>query len=612
VLVSGPSHGTLTLNVNGSISYSPSANYDGSDSFTYRANDGLADSNAATVTLTITAVNDAPLATDDDYSTNEDTPLTVTAAGVLANDTDVDANPLTAVLVSGPSHGSLTLNADGSFNYIPSPNYSGLDSFAYRANDGSADSNAATVTLRITGTPIAIDDTYDVNQGATLSVPGAGVLANDSDPQSLPLAAVLLTGPAHGRLTFQANGTFNYVPDSGFRGIDVFSYQARNGAAASTPATVTIFVNPVVSLPRSGQSSSAIVRRTGNKLQVIDSSPNSSTRNPLLLDVGLASLHMLTIEGAKNQADTLVVDEATGGPFHLAQGIVFHGGAGSAGDQLVLVGTSGNDLFEQGPRQATVNGLNVQFTGLEYLAVRGADGDDRYVMSQDSVNTVIMDSRGTDWLDFSSSQAGVNLNLSLAAGQPQQLSNGNARTLALQGTIENVIGSAFADVIQGNAAANMIFGGTENDTLVGGAGNDLLCGQEGNDVLYGGSGNDVLDGGAGFDRLYGNQGRDILIGGLGNDALHGNGGDLLIGGRTIYDANPSALLAIMTQWSSSRTFAERKANLTNGFTISGLGTIRLHRGTTVLDDQASDALFADYSNDWLFSSPGDVFMKSAA
>src|SRR5213075_3252602 len=95
-------------------------------------------------------VNDAPVAADDAYTTAEDTPLTVSAVGVLANDTDVDGDTLTVALVNGPGHGSVTLNGDGSFTYAPTANFNGTDSFTYRANDGTADGNVATVTLTVT------------------------------------------------------------------------------------------------------------------------------------------------------------------------------------------------------------------------------------------------------------------------------------------------------------------------------------------------------------------------------------------------------------------------------------------------------------------------------
>src|SRR5439155_6633288 len=114
------------------------ANYNGSDSFTYQANDGVASSNVATVAITVNGVNDAPVAVNDSYSTNEDTTLTVAAgSGVLGNDTDVDGDALTAILVSGPSHGTLTLNPNGGFTYTPATNYNGPDPYAHRADEGS-------------------------------------------------------------------------------------------------------------------------------------------------------------------------------------------------------------------------------------------------------------------------------------------------------------------------------------------------------------------------------------------------------------------------------------------------------------------------------------------
>src|SRR5213075_3296214 len=151
VLVSGPTNGSLTLNGDGSFSYLPASNYLGSDSFTYKASDGQADSGIATVSITITGVNDAPVAVNDSYSTAEDTTLNIAAAGVLANDSDVDGDTLSAVLVSQPTHGSLTLNANGSFSYVPAANYNGSDSFTYKANDGLADSSIPTVSITITG-----------------------------------------------------------------------------------------------------------------------------------------------------------------------------------------------------------------------------------------------------------------------------------------------------------------------------------------------------------------------------------------------------------------------------------------------------------------------------
>src|SRR4029079_15707860 len=132
----------VTLASDGSFTYTPAANFNGTDSFTYTATDGTAVSNVATVTITVTAVNDAPVAVADAATTPEETAVN---GSVLTNDTDVDAGTtLTASLVATASNGAVTLNADGSFTYTPAANFNGTDGFTYTATDGTATSNVAT------------------------------------------------------------------------------------------------------------------------------------------------------------------------------------------------------------------------------------------------------------------------------------------------------------------------------------------------------------------------------------------------------------------------------------------------------------------------------------
>jgi VCBS repeat-containing protein len=252
VLVTGPSNGNLTLNPNGSFAYTPAANYNGSDSFTYRPNDGIANGNIVTVALTVTPVNDAPVASNDSYSTNEDTALTISTPGVLANDTDVDGNSLTAALVAGPSHGTLTLNPNGSFLYTPAANYNGSDSFTYRANDGTTNSNIATVSLTITSVndaPVATNDSYSTNEDTALTISTPGVLANDTDIDGDALSAVVATGPTHGALTLNPNGSFLYTPAGNYNGSDSFTYRANDGTTNSNIATVALTITSVNDAP---------------------------------------------------------------------------------------------------------------------------------------------------------------------------------------------------------------------------------------------------------------------------------------------------------------------------------------------------------------------------
>src|SRR5215204_3439597 len=144
---------------------------------------------------TITARNDAPVAVNESYSTNQDSQLVIDAPGVLANDTDVDSasKRVNTATIGAPSHGTLALTADGKVVYTPASGYQGSDSFTYKANNGtwsrdagvvmSADSNLATVSIIVNGRPVANNDAYSTNPGTALVVPAPGVLGNDTDPE---------------------------------------------------------------------------------------------------------------------------------------------------------------------------------------------------------------------------------------------------------------------------------------------------------------------------------------------------------------------------------------------------------------------------------------------
>ncbi len=149
-LISDVAHGALSLNADGTFTYEHDGSETTFDSFTYVANDGQADSQEVTVSITVEAVNEVPSAADDDgFRVDTGETLTVDAPGILANDVDGDGDPLVALLVDGPSHGTLALEIDGSFTYTPDADFSGVDGFTYRANDGQADSNQATVTITV-------------------------------------------------------------------------------------------------------------------------------------------------------------------------------------------------------------------------------------------------------------------------------------------------------------------------------------------------------------------------------------------------------------------------------------------------------------------------------
>ena len=153
------SNGSIVLNANGSFTYTPNNGYVGPDSFTYVANDGTVNSNIATVNINVLKVNSAPVANNDSYSTNQNTPLSISAPGVFANDTDPDEDQLSVSIQAPTSNGSIVLNANGSFTYTPNNGYVGPDSFTYVANDGTVNSNVATVNITVN--PVAATPTFN-------------------------------------------------------------------------------------------------------------------------------------------------------------------------------------------------------------------------------------------------------------------------------------------------------------------------------------------------------------------------------------------------------------------------------------------------------------------
>src|SRR5207248_844439 len=127
-VIAGPSHGSLNLTAStGAFSYTPAANYHGTDSFTFRANDGALDSNTATISLTINSVNDAPVAQDGSFATDQDTPFSGSVSA-----TDVDGDRLTYHVITAPAHGHFTFNTGtGAFTYSPANGFSGPDAFTF-------------------------------------------------------------------------------------------------------------------------------------------------------------------------------------------------------------------------------------------------------------------------------------------------------------------------------------------------------------------------------------------------------------------------------------------------------------------------------------------------
>ena len=256
-LVANPTHGTLDLFLGGGFRYTPVANYNGADSFTYRANDGTLNSQIATVSISVNPVNDAPVGRPDFYTIDEDTRFSINAPGFLSNDSDPDGDNLSAIMVSQPNYGGYSFGPNGDLSYSPAPNFNGTDSFTYRVSDGTLQSDPVTVTIivrPVNDAPVAADvDAGSVGISETLN----GTLsATDVDDDASALTFNLVQAPAHGMATVNADGTFTYRTLAGtfYSGADSFTYRATDaGGLSSNIATVSLMVakppTPVVARP---------------------------------------------------------------------------------------------------------------------------------------------------------------------------------------------------------------------------------------------------------------------------------------------------------------------------------------------------------------------------
>lgn len=258
-LVEGPAHGQLTLNRDGTFVYTPDANFSGTDSFTYKVKDrglhvhGLFalftpdHGHSATSTVEITVApedNFPPFVDNDHYHVTAGETLTVDAPGVLANDADQDGDPLTAVKVSDPSHGTLTFNHDGSFTYVADADFEGQDIFEYYAHDGWTPGSNAFVVITVTqeAVPVAGYDSFATDIDTALKIDSDNLLDNDFDNEDDPLTVVVTQSPENGELVDNGDGTYTYTPDDGFLGTDVFEYVAADAGGQSAPAVVSINV----------------------------------------------------------------------------------------------------------------------------------------------------------------------------------------------------------------------------------------------------------------------------------------------------------------------------------------------------------------------------------
>ena len=234
-LLEKPQHGAYEWIPPNTVIYTPTVDFVGTDSFTFRSHDGQNPSNVSTITLTVNATNDAPVILTQPISTTRNSNAAVTLAA-----TDAESDAITYTLVSSPTHGSLSGEIPNLL-YTPGINFVGDDSFQFRASDAQGAATVATVSITVLPTntaPVAANLTLSTTQESAVAI---NLTATDADGDTLTYT--LLTNPAHGALS-GSGADWIYQPAAGFIGTDSFTYQSNDGQADSPVATVTIQVTP--------------------------------------------------------------------------------------------------------------------------------------------------------------------------------------------------------------------------------------------------------------------------------------------------------------------------------------------------------------------------------
>lgn len=312
----------------GAFSYVPisgTSPYAGADAFTYRLTDSAGQTAVATVNLNV--VNTAPWSVGVLRKVHHGTTLSSASSQLVAASGDAESHALSFALVGSPSHGTLSLQSNGAFEYIPNAGYSGLDSFTYRASDGITNGNVASVTIDVSNeAPSLISNSWRTGSGKVLTVGGTGIKATAADADGDVLAVTVTQTTAHGTLDVNFDGTFVYTPNAGFSGRDTFRAKVNDGAAESSDI---VFVIDVENATPSATGSTATLRHGTSaplNLAAWDSDGDS-----LIYELVTAPAH------GNLSYSNLVSGGSNGVPSRFTGGISFTPASGFAGtDQLTF------------------------------------------------------------------------------------------------------------------------------------------------------------------------------------------------------------------------------------------------------------------------------------
>ncbi len=362
--VARPENGTAVVDAaTGEIRYTPNADFNGDDSFTYTITDGAGGTAMASVAVTVEPVNDAPVATADQAATTEDTAVLV---NVIANDTDIDGDTLTVAAVGKAASGTTEIDAaTGQIRYTPGEDFHGTDSFTYKVSDGAGGTAESTVTVQVTpvnDAPVAVDDAVTTREDTPATF---DVLANDSDVDGDALRVAAVGDAQHGTATLAGN-QIAYTPDADFNGEDSFTYTITDPAGATSEATVKVAVLSVNDAPVAVDDSFDI--EAGTRKVVLDILSNDTD-----VDNGI-NPRSVQISDLPDHGDVYVQKSGE---------INYRPDAGFIGQDSLVYTVGDDDGFASNPARVTFNILAAPSEG-EAIAMSDVLGGDEVAIGDTS------------------------------------------------------------------------------------------------------------------------------------------------------------------------------------------------------------------------------------
>ncbi|WP_172633601.1 calcium-binding protein [Sulfuricurvum kujiense] len=530
-VINAPVMGTIHINQYGIWTYTGTSKKVGTDTITIAIDDGQGGEVITTLSFVMEALNQAPEALAESTNTLQD----IRALSGEVGATDVDGDVLTYTVSTAASHGILSVDQNGAWDYSVADSYMGSDSAVITIDDGNGGIVTQTLNFEVNVSALTLSDSI-INILEDSSTTGIFSVEN---PIQGALSYEVLGSSTKGDFTLNESGEWSYTPSENFNGDDSVTIKVTNEYGLSTTATVSFAIEAV------------------NDAPVLVEVPASIT-----LYAGASATG--SIQASDIEGDTLSYSVTA--PEHGVLNINESGAWSYTAEPYYAGQSSATVTIDDGNGGSTVATLN--FTNLmtpdwqysyagETLTINDNDGTDTVMMNTVSMNELTFIQEGnnlridvkdqpdvllTDY--FASPANGVesiqtsegNINLFKeqigTSGSFFGIALGNNHDNLISGNTKNntVSGGKDDDILFGNDGNDTLLGDTENDLLVGGEGNDTLSGGDGADILYGDNGNDTLSGDAGNDKLFGGNGNDTLFGGNGNDLLSGGEGTNTLSG----------------------------------------------------------------------------------